>query len=74
MYAVYTQRGARAYYENPDALLLGMLPIGFFLWKIWRDAARGLVSSDPLVYAFKTKSNYVLLAAFAAAFAFAKPF
>ncbi len=74
VYAVYTQRGARAYYENPDALLLGMLPIGFFLWKIWRDAARGLVSSDPLVYAFKTKSNYVLLAAFAAAFAFAKPF
>ena len=74
VYAVYTQRGARAYYENPDALLLGTLPIGFFLWKIWRDAARGLVSSDPLVYAFKTKSNYALLAAFAAAFALAKPF
>ncbi len=74
VYAVYTQRGARAYYENPDALLLGAAPIGFFLWKIWRDAARGLVSSDPLVYSFRTKSNYALLAVFAAAFALAKPF
>ncbi len=74
VYAVYTQRGARAYYENPDALLLGTLPIGFFLWKIWRDAARGLVSSDPLVYTLKTKSNYVLLVVFIVVFALSKPF
>ena len=74
VFAAYTQRSAKIYYEYPDVLLLGIFPIGFFLYKIWKDASRGLVDSDPIVYSFRNKSNYILMALFAIVFALAKPF
>ena len=55
VFAAYTQRSAKIYYEYPDVLLLGIFPIGFFLYKIWKDASRGLVDSDPIVYSFRKK-------------------
>ncbi len=70
----YTQRGAKIYYEYPNMLLLGIIPIGYFLYKIWKDANCGLVDADPIVYSFRKKSNYALMALFAAIFALAKPF
>lgn len=74
VFAIYTQRGAKIYYEYPSMLLLGIIPIGYFLYKIWKDASLRLVDSDPIVYSFRKKSNYALMALFAAIFALAKPF
>ena len=74
VFAIYTQRGAKIYYEYPNMLLLGIIPIGYFLYKIWKDANCGLVDADPIVYSFRKKSNYALMALFAAIFALAKPF
>ncbi len=55
-------------------LLLGIIPIGHFLYKIWKDASRGLVDSDPIVYSFRKKSNYALIVFFIVIFILAKPF
>lgn len=74
VFAIYTQRGAKIYYEYPNLLLIGIIPIGYFLYKIWKDASRGLVDSDPIVYSFRKKSNYALMALFVVIFALAKPF
>lgn len=74
VFAIYTQRGAKIYYEYPNMLLIGIIPIGYFLYKIWKDASRGLVDSDPIVYSFRKKSNYALMALFVVIFALAKPF
>lgn len=74
VFAIYTQSGAKIYYEYPNMLLLGIIPIGYFLYKIWKDANCGLVDADPIVYSFRKKSNYALMALFAAIFALAKPF
>lgn len=74
VFAIYTQKGAKIYYEYPNMLLLGIIPIGYFLYKIWKDANCGLVDADPIVYSFRKKSNYALMALFAAIFALAKPF
>lgn len=74
VFAIYTQRGAKIYYEYPNMLLLGIIPIGHFLYKIWKDASRGLVDSDPIVYSFRKKSNYALIVFFIVIFILAKPF
>lgn len=58
----------------PNMLLLGIIPIGHFLYKIWKDASRGLVDSDPIVYSFRKKSNYALIVFFIVIFILAKPF
>lgn len=68
VYVIYTQLGASMYYKNPSVLLLGVLPMGYFIWNMWRLASLGLVHSDPIVSSLKEKVNYLLLFIYAAIF------
>ncbi len=59
-YLLYISKQAYSFYENPSILMLESFIILYFIIKIWIMAGRGLVYDDPVVYAIKTKENYVL--------------
>lgn len=49
-------------YKNPD--LLWFICLGLFYWvgRIWILTARGLMNQDPVVFAIKDKTSYIVLA------------
>lgn len=72
-YIMYIDAGANALYESPVWLMFGCLPILYFISKIWLMAKRSKVHDDPVVYAIKTKENYLILFIFAVLFFMSKP-
>lgn len=72
-YIIYINYGANEYYRNPAVLLWGSFPLLYFILKIWIKASRNEVQDDPIVYAIKTKENYLLFFIILLIFIIAKP-
>lgn len=72
-YLLYIHDGAGTLYKQPRILFLGIFPLMWFIGKIWLMAFRGKVDDDPVVYAIKTKENYIIGAILLLIFAFSQP-
>ena len=72
-YIIYINYEAAQLYRNPSILFLGCFLLLYFILKIWIKAFRKQVNDDPIVYAIKTKENYILFLIFVLIFIAAKP-